>query len=148
MKRVLQLIKQGGVVVEESTIFSTLKNWLTFLGNGTYVLRLERKREQRSIPQNKLMWLWFTAIAEEWSAASGRTFTSQDVHDAYCMLFLPRETPKGLRYGGSTSSLTTEGMTDFLNKVQADAQTEYGIILPNPDDHIWDMWIEQLTNQE
>lgn len=142
----IEVIKQGGEVLNESTIFSTLKTWLACISNGTYVLRLERKKKQRSIPQNKLMWLWFTAIAEEWSNACGRGFTKEDVHDAYCMQFLPRETPNGLRYGGSTSSLTTEEMTDFLNKVQADAATEYGITLPNPDDHIWDMWVEQFNN--
>lgn len=85
------------------------------------------------------MWLWFSAIADEWSDATGRVFTRQNVHDAYCYMFLPIDTPKG-RIAGSTSVLNTEQMTEFLNRVQADAQTEYGITLPDPDDYNFAAW--------
>lgn len=113
--------------------------WLQSISNGDYILTLKRVSQPRTTPQNRLMWLWFKIIAYAWSEAYGRTFTPTDVHDAYCLLFLPKETPKG-RVAGSTSSLTTEQMTEFLNKVQADAQTEYGIELPNPEDkHFEDM---------
>ena len=88
------------------------------------------------------MWLWFTCIAKSWSEATNRTFTSQDVHDAYCLMFLPIQTPKGA-VAGKTSGLTTEQMTEFLNKVQSDAASEYGITLPNPEDRYFEIWAKQ-----
>ena len=54
------------------------------------------------------------------------------------------DTPRG-RIAGHTSGLTTEQMTEFLNKVQADAASEYGITLPNPEDLYFEMWAEQYS---
>lgn len=147
MKRIFQVTKKGGQVINKTACTSTLEQWLTFMGNGTYVLTLTRKQDKRSVSQNRLMWLRFTVIAEAWSEAAGRTFTPQEVHDAYCIMFLPKEAPNGMRYAGSTSGLTTEQMTIFLDQVQADAQTEYGITLPNPDDLQFEAWAEQYNNQ-
>ena len=147
MKRVVFITKQGGQVSGMDACISALNTWMQFAANGTYAVSLERKREQRSIPQNKLMWMWFKAIADVWSDATGRKYLSEDVHDAYCIMFLPREAPNGMRYAGSTSALTKEEMTDFLNKVHADAATEYGITLPNPDDQLFEAWAAQYNNQ-
>jgi hypothetical protein len=47
---------------------------------------------------------------------------------------------------GSTKGLTTEQMTEFLNQVQADAATEYGITLPNPEDMYFEVWAKQYGN--
>ena len=143
--RAIIITKNKGAVDYNSAIV-TVNQWLQLCPNGTYVLTLKRKQQRRSISQNSLMWLWFAAIAEAWTDAVGVTFTSQDVHDAYCLMYIPKETPKG-RVAGSTSSLTTEQMTEFLNKVQADAQTEYGISLPNPEEQYFEAWAEQYNNQ-
>ena len=144
--REINIRKVSGEVTNRLEALNALDGWLRTCSNGTYKLSLKRLQQKRSISQNSLMWLWFAAIAEAWSEATGRTFTSQDVHDAYCMEFLPKNTPKG-RVAGSTSSLTTEQMTVFLNQVQADAQTEYGITLPNPEDQYFESWAEQYNNQ-
>ena len=143
--KVLEIVKSKGAVdYNKATI--AVNQWLQYSPNGTYILTLKRKQQRRSIPQNKLMWMWFAAIAEAWTEATDRTFTAQDVHDAYCMALIPKDTPKG-RVAGSTSGLNTEQMTEFLNKVQADAQTEYGITLPNPEEQYFEAWAEQYNNQ-
>jgi hypothetical protein len=97
--------------------------------------------EKRSISQNKLMWLWFSAIADAWSDATDRAFTRNDVHDAYCLMFLPIDTPKG-RVCGSTSGLSTEEMSEFLEKVHEDAADD-GITLLNPEDKMFEQWAMQ-----
>lgn len=125
-----------------SEILAQVEVMLSDATYGTYLLTFERAKKPRSSEQNRLMWLWFTCIAKSWSEATGRTFTSQDVHDAYCLMFLPIQTPKGA-VAGKTSGLTTEQMTEFLNKVQADAASEYGITLPNPEDRYFEVWAKQ-----
>lgn len=117
--------------------------WLNDAANGSYTITLERAKTPRSNPQNRLMWLWFACIANAWTEAIGtHAFTPQDVHDAYCLLFLPIDTPKG-RIAGHTSTLTAQQMTDFLNNVQADALSEYGIQLPNPEEQYFYIWAKQ-----
>ena len=145
IKKSLFIVKQHGACDYQQAL-NTLTLWLQSCGNGQYQLSLTRVQQRRSISQNALMWLWFSAISEAWTDASDTTFTIQDVHDAYCLQYLPKNTPKG-RVAGSTSNLTTEQMTEFLHKVQADAATEYGITLPNPEEQYFEAWAEQYTNR-
>lgn len=125
------MTKQGEQVsfdIEPAAVFSSLRN-------GRYIITIAKEKEPRSLDQNALMWLWFTCIESETGTPR------QDVHDYYCMRFLRRE----IVWNGSqrtiiegTSKLTKDRMTTFLNEVQADAATEFGIRLPNPDDRFFE----------
>lgn len=141
-ERQLIIRKLNGEIINRQEMLTTLDYWLLSCGNGSFTLTLKRKQQHRTISQNNLMWAWFTCIAEAWTEATDRPFTAQDVHDAYCLMFLPKRTPKG-NVGGSTSRLTTEEMTTFLNRIQADAAAEYGITLPTPEDQYFEAWYEQ-----
>ena len=134
--------KQKGQQPKVSDICTQVALWLNDATNGTYTLTFDKAKKPRTNDQNRLMWLWFNCIAKSWSDATDRAFTSQDVHDAYCLMLLPIETPKG-KVAGSTKGLTTEQMSDFLNKIQADAASEYGITLPSPEDVYFDIWAKQ-----
>jgi len=127
--------KDGKVELSKSLEFMCSQ-----LRNGRYRLRIERYVEQRTISQNALMWLWFTCIERETGS------DKQDVHDHYCRLFLRRTALiNGVEetvYGG-TSKLNTLQMTDFMNKVKADAATEMGIILPLPEDRYYSEFIAE-----
>lgn len=117
------LIKEKGVV----TLNKSFDFMCSQLRNGRYRLIIERYTEPRTLSQNALMWLWFTCIEQETGT------DKQDVHDYYCNLYLRRTTiikGKETVIAGSTSKLNTLQMTDFLNKVKADAATELGITLP------------------
>lgn len=128
--RTLIMTKNGEQVTfdkEPASVFATLRN-------GRYVVSIAKEREPRSIEQNALMWLWFTCIEQETGTPR------QDVHDYYCRKFLR----KNILWNGrtevvaeGTSKQSKERMTVFLNQVQADAATEFGITLPNPDDLYW-----------
>ena len=105
------------------------------LRNGRYTVTITKALEPRSLDQNALMWLWFTCIEAETGTPR------QDVHDYYCVRFLRRN----ISWNGmdrtvieGTSRLTKERMTWFLDQVQADAQTEFGITLPNPEDRYFE----------
>lgn len=109
---------------EPAAIFQSLRN-------GRYVVTIVKEKEPRSIDQNNLMWLWFTCISQETGTPT------QDVHDYYCAKFLRKQ----ITWNGvsrtiveGTSKQTKDCMTNFLNQVQADAETEFGIRLPLPED--------------
>ena len=124
----------------------TIGIWLMAAANGEYTITLERVRKQRTISQNQLMWLWFKCIAEAWTEATGYVYTKDDVHEAYCLMFLPVDTPKG-RIAGRTKGLSTQEMTEFLDKVQADAAAEYGIRLPHPEEQFFAEWASEYADR-
>lgn len=110
----------------------------SLLSNGVYVLSIKRKTEPRTISQNALMWMWFKCMEE----CTGTE--KQDWHDYYCSKFLLRETEVGgKRFSvvGGTSRLNTVQMSNFMNKVQADAAAEWGITLPLPADRYYQEFI-------
>ena len=147
MKRTYQITKLKGAAVDVAAALDLLRIWLDAITPGIYVLKLERKPSIRSVSQNRLMWLWFAAIAEGWSDATGRVYTAQDAHDFYCLMFLPKVSPDGERYGGSTSGLTVDEMTVFLDRIKQHALEEYSIDLPNPDALQFEAWAEQYDKQ-
>lgn len=126
--------RDGKVTMEKSFDFLC-----SLLRDGVYVLSIKRKTEPRTVSQNALMWMWFKCMEE--STGSEK----QDWHDYYCAKFLMREANFGRkRYSvvGGTSTLNTVQMTDFMNKVQADAATEWGITLPLPADRYYQEFIQ------
>lgn len=134
------LVKEGGAV----KMLRSLDSITALLPNGRYVLTVKKEQKSRSLNQNRLMWMWFACIAE----ATGSTL--QDVHDAYCYMFLSRPVTVGRRSGmvpGGTSSLKSAEMKEFLDKVQADAASELGITLPNPDDLYYQEFYEQYKGK-
>lgn len=131
MAKTVIMRKQDGRVTfdqELAYLFSTL-------ANGTYSITVKKVQEKRSIAQNDLMWMWLTCIENE-------TGTNKDeIYMYYCKKFLMKTVSVGQkmeRIYMTTSKLNTEQMSDFLNKLQADALSELGIRLPTPQDLFWE----------
>jgi hypothetical protein len=103
-------------------------------------------KAQRSIPQNKLYWCWVALICEETGA------DRDEVHTELKRRYLPSESVVGL-YGEvikrpiSTSKLNTAQFTAYLEKVQVLASSELGIVLPVPEDRIFEEFYEQYENR-
>ena len=130
MSQTAILVKEKGVV----RIDKPFDYMCSQLRNGRYKVTIERYTEPRTL------WLWFTCIEQETGT------DKQDVHDYYCNLFLRRTAVingKEKIIAGSTSRLNTLQMTDFLNKVKADAAAELGISLPLPDDLYYQEFINE-----
>ena len=123
----LTLVKSGEQVSftkQPASVFSLLKN-------GRYTVTIVPEKKPRSLDQNNLMWLWFTCISNETGTPV------QTVHDYYCSKFLRTI----INWNGTnrtvvegTSRLSKDRMVEFMNNVQADALTEFGIKLPLPED--------------
>lgn len=130
------LIKRNGVVKMDKD-FNLM---CSLLRNGEYTVRIVRKTQPRTISQNSLMWMWYKCMEE----ATGQN--KEDFHDYYKTKFLSRQIVVGSRWvtvTGSTTDLNTLQMTDFLEKVKADAATEFGITLPLPEDRNYQAFISE-----
>lgn len=138
-----RLNKQAGY--DKAAVCQWFSNALDLTKNGVYDISIKRHREQRSMPQNNLMWLWFGCISEE----TGQD--KQTIHDYYCNTYLTPElcicNGKEFYRVPSTKSLTTDAFTLFLNQIKADAATELGIILPEPQDLAFAEFLEQYNRE-
>lgn len=121
------LSKRNGVVTMDKS-FDLL---CSLLRNGEYTVKIVRKTQPRTISQNSLMWMWYKCMEE----ATGQR--KEDIHDYYKAKFLVRQVQIGNRIVnvvGSTAELNTIQMTNFLEKIKADAAVEFGVMLPLPED--------------
>lgn len=125
------------------------------LRNGEYTLTIKRKEKPRSLNQNALMWQWFRCIGacfreytgeEYWSSADG----VQDIHDIYCKKFLNKQVSINGKietiYRG-TSKLNSLEMTNFMESVKVDVNSEFGIILPLPEDQYYSNFIHEYDGK-
>lgn len=124
---VITMTKAAGAVSMSEPIDSVCSR----LRNGVYTITIKRKADPRTVSQNSLMWMWYKCLED----ATGQD--KDDWHEYYKLKFLSRTVNvngRECRVGGSTARLTTAQMSAFLDKVQADAATEFGITLPLPAD--------------
>ena len=111
------LVKESGQVM----MSRTLEKMVSGLPDGKYRVIIEPQTELASIPQRRLLFMWFSYLA----ARTGST--KKQVHDYYCSLFLDENT-------SSTKEMTNYQLTDFMHQIQADALVEFGVRLPVPED--------------
>ncbi|MCD8386248.1 MAG: hypothetical protein LUD17_05080 [Bacteroidales bacterium] len=134
------LTKKDGVVSMEKS-FEFLCSQLR---NGTYTLSIKRKVTPRTENQNRLYWLWLGALELE----SG---SPKDAwHEYFKGKFLSYTTiVKGreVRMPGSTAYLNTEQFANYLNKIQSEVATEWGITLPLPADRYYQEFVEYYKNR-
>lgn len=101
------------------------------------VVTVKAWRRRRSMPQNRLMWMWMQVLAD-WCG-----HTAEEMHE-YCKVkFLgTRELSIGAdvsRYvTRSTSALDTKQMTDYLEAIRLWAAEKLQCTLPQPDSIGWD----------
>lgn len=112
----------------------------SLLRNGEYTVKIVRKTQPRTVSQNSLMWMWYKCMED----STGQS--KEDFHDYYKAKFLQRQVTIGNRWVtvvGSTTDLNTLQMTNYLEKVKADAATEFGISLPLPEDRNYQTFISE-----
>ena len=140
MSKIIRFSKKDGEVQYKDYMLRNLENALGIITNGNYLLSIKKEVKKRTLDQNSLMWLWFACIEHETGT------NKNDIHDYYCMLFLRRTASingEDRVIISGTSKLNTAQFTDFLNKVQADAASEFGIKLPLPED----LHFEEFKNE-
>lgn len=108
-----------------------------------YSWEVTRKTIRRSISQNALYWMWLTCIQDE--TGNDRN----DLHEYFKgKLLIARYIDV---FGDSimiksTKGLTTAQFADYLNMIQVEMAQE-GIILPDPDDLIWESFYDTYKNK-
>lgn len=135
MKQISLTKKDGqwSTSVDLGYLFSTLRN-------GRYDVIIKRSSEKRTLSQNDLLWLWLSCIENETGTPKG------DAYLYYCKLFLSKVVKVGDRVERvyqTSSKLDTKQMGVFLDKVQADARTELGINLPDPQDRYFESFYQE-----
>ena len=136
--KVVRVEKKDGRVSLDTDLdylFSTLRN-------GSYNLTLKRVNEKRTVNQNDLMWMWFRCIENDTGT------DKNDIYMYYCKKFLCKVIRVGEKVEKvyeTSSMLNTAQMTEFMNKIQADAASEFGITLPIPDDRYFEAFYQQYN---
>jgi len=104
---------------------------------------IKKHIRRRTISQNALYWLWLTCIQDE--TGNDR----YDLHEYFKHTFI---LPQGIEAFGnyiqvhSTKKLSTSQFKEYLDMIQAKMSVE-GIVLPNPDDLIWDSFHEHYKDR-
>jgi hypothetical protein len=92
-------------------------------------------KKVRTEEQNALYWSWLRIIAKD------QGNSTKAIHAYYGDKFLPKEIETVLGKRTETIKSTTElgvkEFTHYLQEVEADAATEFGIMLPHPGDLEW-----------
>jgi hypothetical protein len=125
----------------EITGADKLNRSLFFESNGKkYVCHLKKVNKKRSVPQNKLMWAWYSALSEHISGDKNQV--KDDLHECYKRKFLPwrHVNYSGMDYylPGSTKDLDTQGFSTYLKNIQQDAMNFHGYQLLFPGDENFD----------
>jgi len=125
---------------------SKVLDYISKLPDKSYDITVNIHRQIRSVPQNKLYWLWVNAISSE----TGNE--PEDLHKYFGEKWLPIQEVQTFNHqqilkATSTTKLNTAEFTDYLNKIQTFASTELGIVLPVPEDLIFDQFMDYYSNR-
>lgn len=129
--KAVEFIKKDGKIVNPEEVSKSLSVILNLLKNGEYRVVFEPIKHQRSLPQNRLLWLWLTFIEEQ----TGQD--KEDLKDFFASLFLTKEIEMNGRIERivlGTSRLKKDEMTEFLDKMSLWCAENLGITLPSPED--------------
>lgn len=116
------------------------------LPDQQFVVTVEKKKVTRTIPQNRLYWMWINCISKE----TGNE--QNDLHEYFGNEWLPKIevtlfNKEVIVKPISTTKLTTVQFKEYLDKVQIFASSELGIVLPNPEDKFMDEMMDYYSNQ-
>lgn len=117
------------------------------LKKGKWSQKLKKLRSRRSLDQNRLLWLWMTALEID----SEYGYTKEEFKDMFQKEFCPRTEMwiNGKRYEviKGTSQLDTKEFTDFLDRTQLFCYHELHFSLPQPSDYWFEQFREQYENE-
>ncbi len=106
--------------------------------DGVYRVTIKKYKKDRSYAQNRLMWMWLGIISNDTGESP------ENLHEIFKLKFLGTEKIQSLGYNieipKSTTRLTTQEFTDYLDKIEALAMS-INIRLPHPQD----LYYEAMT---
>lgn len=129
-----------GNMVEESAAANELARRFNCLEEGQALkVTLEPYKENRSLAQNRLMWMWYDVIRKAWHESGDKLFESEVWHIQFCRILLGQEwitLPNGQmeQRTRGTRHLNTAEMSEYLTVLDAYVGSEMDIILPHPEE--------------
>lgn len=123
----------------------------SLLKNGEYTVTIKKKTKPRSLSQNALYWVWLRSVGNCFAETTGDEYwctkEGQDnLHNRYAKKYLsfPKDVNGHVEYvTRSTTSLTSAEMSSYMEKIKTDVATEFGIVLPLPQDRYYSAFIDQ-----
>lgn len=96
----------------------------------TLVAEIKKLRQNRSLDQNALLWLWLTCLEKD----SETGYTKDEFYQMFISKFAPRKMVFDEIIRITSSKMDSKQMTEFLDNIQIFVLVELGIKLPNPND--------------
>lgn len=120
--------------------------------NPPWVVEVYEHHRDRSLAQNRLYWYWLGLIARhindtgaaqvidsDTGEITDHVITSEDIHEFYRQAFIPervvRIRGRVRRVRKSTTTLTVEQFSDYLNRIEAHVNDRLDFVLPHPADY-------------
>jgi len=138
MAKTIRYQKLNGRIQFPDKLLTNIENMIDQSTDGDHIISIGKPK--RSTDQNALMWMWFRCLSEDTKSEPG------EFYQYYCERYLSeRCTYTGNKFkSGGTSTLKSNEFTDFLNKIQSDAASEFRVILPIPEDLYWEEFYNQF----
>ena len=107
-------------------------------GKAVEIVAREKKRS-RSLAQNRLLWgVLYKEIVEHINASQGTQFSDEDIHEWCKQQFLGSHIVEirgePIRARKSTTKLTVDQMSDYIDRIYHWAATSIGVHLTEPQD--------------
>jgi len=123
---------------------NAIKHFKAFL-DAKKVISISEHQYKRTMPQNKLYWLYLSCIEQE----TGND--KEDLHEYFKLKFNGIEVVQlfgeAVYSPRSTTKNNTKQMTEYIDKIIRFAAMELEIALPNPDDKHFLEFYEKYYNE-
>lgn len=113
-------------------VIEAIKELFTASVDKRYKIEIKELKKRRSLPQNKLYWLYLTCIEQE----TGQD--KNDLHDYFKKKWIKPEVKEvfgeQIVKDRTTTKLDTSLFKQYVDKIIVFANTELNITLPDPND--------------
>lgn len=118
------------------------------LDKGKVIELTEKKDKPRTLPQNNLLHLWITVLADEFGYLE-KEDCKRDIKRTILGMKenINKLTGEIDKIDYSTSAMTTEDLSTFMDKLKTWASTEHGIYLPYVGDPGYEEMINMYKNR-
>ena len=105
-----------------------------------YPVRVEIKQHKakRSLAQNRLYWKWLGEIRDHVMECTGKQYATDDLHDLFRDMFLPKKVTefrdRVLSRPKSTTELTVAEFSEYLDKIDHYAADKLHLVLEHGED--------------
>lgn len=121
---------------EAQEAINAIKKW--YKPDCSFLVDIKPYKMTRSLAQNRLYWKWLGEISQHYFEASGDRYQPDTFHEYFKRGLLGADTVfiknSAMTVPRSTASLKVGEFSDYLNQIEAECATEWGLQLSHPED--------------